>query len=69
MWKLRELLDKLLSMAAVPVPVRTDPKRMRPSDMAYTLCDYQKLHRATGWSPQIQTEQTLWEMLEHVRRM
>jgi len=69
MWGLRELLEKLLSMAKVPVPVKTDPERMRPSDMPYTLCDYRKLHAATGWTPQIEIEQTLLEMLEHFRRI
>ncbi len=48
-WSAQEVLDKLIALAACPVPVKQDPTRMRPSDTPVICCDNEKLIKDTGW--------------------
>jgi GDP-4-dehydro-6-deoxy-D-mannose reductase len=66
-WRIREVLDLLLSMAKVPVEVRQDPARMRPSDVPVLVGDSTKFRQQVGWQPQIPYEQTLRDMLDYWR--
>ena len=66
-WSIREVLDLLLGMTKARIEVRTDPARMRPSDVPVLLGDPTKFARATGWEPTIPFEQTLRDMLEYWR--
>jgi GDP-4-dehydro-6-deoxy-D-mannose reductase len=50
---IRDVLRELIIAAHVPVEVRDDPARQRPSDVPLSLGDPGKLHAATGWTPQI----------------
>lgn len=50
---MRDVLRELIIAAHVPVEVRDDPARMRPSDVPLSLGDAAKLREATGWEPQI----------------
>ncbi len=50
---IRDVLRELIIAAHVPVEVRDDPARMRPSDVPLFVGDASKLHRCTGWEPQI----------------
>ncbi|MGB6985173.1 MAG: GDP-mannose 4,6-dehydratase [Candidatus Aquilonibacter sp.] len=50
---MRDVLRELIIAAHVPVEVRDDPARARPSDVPLSLGDPSKLHAATGWTPQI----------------
>ena len=50
---MRDVLRELIIAAHVPVEVRDDPERLRPSDVPLSLGDATKLHGATGWEPQI----------------
>ena len=50
---MRELLRQLIEIARVPVEVRQDPARMRPSDVPVSVGDASKLRDATGWTPRI----------------
>jgi GDP-4-dehydro-6-deoxy-D-mannose reductase len=50
---IRDVLRELIIAAHVPVEVRDDPSRQRPSDVPLSLGDPGKLHAATGWAPQI----------------
>jgi GDP-4-dehydro-6-deoxy-D-mannose reductase len=50
---IRDVLRELIIAAHVPVEVRDDPARQRPSDVPLSLGDPDKLHAATGWTPQI----------------
>jgi GDP-4-dehydro-6-deoxy-D-mannose reductase len=67
-WRIRDLLDVLLGMSKVKIEVRTDPERMRPSDVPVLLGDHSKFTAATGWKPTIPFERTLADMLEFWRR-
>ncbi|MGH7709526.1 MAG: GDP-mannose 4,6-dehydratase [Vulcanimicrobiaceae bacterium] len=46
-----ELLRQLVTIAHVPVGIREDPARMRPSDLPVSYGDNEKLRVATGWTP------------------
>lgn len=66
-WKIRKVLDLLLSLAKVKVEVRTDPTRMRPSDVEILIGDNSKFVKKTGWKPEISFEQTMADLLNYWR--
>ncbi len=66
-WKIKEMLDKLLSMSKVKIEVKQDPTRMRPSDVEILLGDCTKFKEKTGWKPTIPFEQTLEDTLNYWR--
>jgi GDP-4-dehydro-6-deoxy-D-mannose reductase len=49
---IQEVLRQLITIARVPVEVRNDPDRMRPSDLPILSGDANKLRVATGWQPE-----------------
>ncbi len=56
---LKEMLRRLILIAGVPVEVREDPERMRPSDVPMSYGDPAKLTADTGWAPQHRLETSL----------
>ena len=50
---IRDVLRELIVAARVPVEVRDDPARARPSDVPLSVGDSTKLREATGWEPRI----------------
>ena len=66
-WKIKDLLDHLLSMTKAKIEVRQDAARLRPSDVPILLGDNSKFVAATGWQPTIPFEQTLQDMLDYWR--
>lgn len=68
-WSIRQVLDTLLQFSKVPIEVRHDRDRLRPSDVALMLGDYSLLHRQTGWQPEISFEETLLSVLDYWRRL
>ncbi len=64
---IRELLDRLLARARVPIAVRTDPKRLRPSDQPIVLGDSGRIRSELGWQPTIPLDQTLDDVLAYWR--
>jgi len=50
------------------IEVRTDPARLRPSDVPVLRGSADKLEKATGWRPAIPLEQTLTDLLEYWRQ-
>lgn len=65
---IRDMLDMLLTMAKVKVELRTDPKRLRPSDVEILQGDYSKFHKATGWEPKYKLEDTLADLMSYWRQ-
>ncbi len=49
---IQEVLRQLITIARVPVEVRDDPARLRPSDTPLLCGDATKLRAETGWEPQ-----------------
>ena len=64
---IRELLDRLIARARVPVEVKIDPARLRPNDTPLLLGDPRRLRDELGWTPEIPIEQTLDDLLEYWR--
>jgi GDP-4-dehydro-6-deoxy-D-mannose reductase len=64
---IQELLDCLLAMSRVPIQVRQDPKRMRPSDVSEVICDATRIREHSDWRTEISFEQSLQDILEHWR--
>jgi GDP-4-dehydro-6-deoxy-D-mannose reductase len=50
---IHEVLRQLITIARVPVDVRDDPERLRPSDIPVLCGDATRLRTDTGWSPQV----------------
>ena len=48
---IQEVLRQLITISRVPVEVRDDPERMRPSDVPVFVGDASKLRAQTGWEP------------------
>lgn len=59
-----EVLRRLIAAAHVPVEVREDPARMRPSDVPVFYGDNAKLRAQTGWQPQIALDRSLRDIYE-----
>ena len=62
-----ELADRLVAMAAARCASRSDPTLQRPVDVPVLRGDYAKLHKATGWEPEIGIDQTLADLLDEWR--
>jgi GDP-4-dehydro-6-deoxy-D-mannose reductase len=66
-YRMRDLLDALLSHARVRVSVEVDPERLRPSDNPVVVGNHARLSADTGWQPRIPIERTLADLLEYWR--
>ncbi|CAN5726078.1 GDP-mannose 4,6-dehydratase [soil metagenome] len=61
------LLNMLIGMAEIPIEIRRDPARMRPSDVQVLVGDARKFQGATGWEPRIPIEDSLLDILNYWR--
>ena len=66
-WKIREVLQILLSMSSKKIEVKEDPARMRPSDVEILLGDYTKFKNKTGWTPNIPFEHSMKDVMNYWR--
>ncbi|OGF62734.1 MAG: GDP-mannose 4,6-dehydratase [Candidatus Fischerbacteria bacterium RBG_13_37_8] len=66
-YSIQEIIDKLLQLASVKVEIKTDPGRLRPSDVPVLLGDNTKFKQQTGWEPTIPFHQTLQDLLSFWR--
>lgn len=64
---IRELLDRLLARARVPVRVRVDPARLRPNDVPLLLGNPARIETELGWHPEIPLDRTLDDLLNDWR--
>ena len=63
-----DILEILKSMALVPVEHVVDPDLLRPSDVTLQVPDISRFQKATGWTPEIELEQTLGDLLNYHRQ-
>lgn len=63
----QEVLDTLLAMSQVPIEVRQDPQRMRPSDVPESICDPTRIREHIGWRTTIPLEDSLQDILAYWR--
>jgi GDP-4-dehydro-6-deoxy-D-mannose reductase len=66
-YPVRELLERLLTLARVRLDVRLDPALFRPNDNPIVLGDSSRIIQETGWRPTIPIEQTLGDLLDYWR--
>jgi len=66
-YRMRDLLDLLLSLARVRVRIDVDPARLRPSDTPLVLGSHARLTAETGWRPEIPIERTMADLLDYWR--
>jgi GDP-4-dehydro-6-deoxy-D-mannose reductase len=66
-YRVRDLLDILLSLSRVSVKVETDPARLRPSDIPIVLGSPERIASETGWRATIPIERTLEDLLQYWR--
>jgi GDP-4-dehydro-6-deoxy-D-mannose reductase len=62
-----EYLNILLSYSKSKIEIKPDPKRMRPSEILLIQGDSKKFREKTGWKPEIEMEQTLYDLLAYWR--
>jgi GDP-4-dehydro-6-deoxy-D-mannose reductase len=62
-----ELADRLVAKSRAPMRLEGDPSLQRPVDVPVLRGDFTRLHKATGWEPEIGLDQTLSDLLEEWR--
>jgi GDP-4-dehydro-6-deoxy-D-mannose reductase len=62
---IREILDRLIEMAAIDPVVEVDPERWRPTD--WCVADASKLRRVSDWQPKISLDALLRELYDDWR--
>jgi len=65
--KIGKILEILLGLSKKKIQIKQDAAKMRPSDVPIMVCNYEKLYKATNWSPQYRLEDTLQEVLDYWR--
>ena len=64
--QIKQMLERLVSLARVPIKVETDKKRLRPADIDVMLADISKIKKL-GWQPEIELETSLKRVLNYWR--
>ncbi len=59
----REIAERLVAASECPLELRIDPELVRPVDVPVLIGDHSKLTSATGWTPQIDLDTTLRDVL------
>jgi len=67
--KIKELLEKLLTLSDVDLKIEVDQTRLRPSDVELLIGSSEKLQKATGWKPEIPFDKTLKDLLDYWREL
>ena len=65
--RMADVLDALLALARVPVAIRQDPDRLRPSDNPVLLGDRSRITAELGWEPRRALSETLSDLLGYWR--
>lgn len=67
-YKIKEMLNILISLSNNKIETKTDPYRLRPSDVELLVGDPTKIRKAVGWKPEIPFKQTLEDLLDYWRQ-
>jgi GDP-4-dehydro-6-deoxy-D-mannose reductase len=60
---IQALLDMLIHMCRVKVDVRTDPQRVRKTQVMDVYGSYEKAQQCCGWKPEIPIDKTMRDLL------
>ncbi len=66
-YRIKEILDTLISISSQKIEIQPDPNRMRSSDKPALIGDCSKLSEL-GWKPRIPIEETLTDILDYWRK-
>ncbi|MDR1053750.1 MAG: GDP-mannose 4,6-dehydratase, partial [Planctomycetaceae bacterium] len=55
---LRSIIDLASNLLNIQVAIATDPKRLRANDLQLVVGNNKKIHKETGWQPEIKLSQT-----------
>ena len=64
---IRDLLERLIARAHVPVRIRVDRARYRPNDTPLLVGDRTRAEQRLNWTPQIPLDRALDDLLEYWR--
>ena len=64
---IRKCLGEMMSMSTNQLSASVDAERVQKNDVPVQVGCYQKLHKATGWSPKISLRQSLTDLLNDWR--
>lgn len=67
-YRIKEILDILISISSQKIEIQPDPNRMRSSDKPVLVGDCSKLSEL-GWKPRIPIEETLVDILDYWRAL
>ena len=62
---MRSLLDNLIQLSKIDIKVEQDPSLVRQQEQQRILGSFEKLHKETGWEPEISISQTLSDTLAY----
>lgn len=65
--RIGDMLRDLLALAGVQTDVQTDSARLRPGDIPRAVGDAGAARRALGWTPAVQWQQTLADVMQDWR--
>lgn len=65
--KIKDMLDKLISLSHVDLETKQDPERLRPSDVELLIGSSEKFQKETRWKPEIPFDKTLNDLLDYWR--
>jgi len=65
--RIGDIVELVRAQGRVPIEVRIDPSRLRPTDEPILQGDNTKLRAITGWQPEIGMEQIVRELLDYWR--
>ncbi|WP_079913846.1 GDP-mannose 4,6-dehydratase [Paenibacillus sp. 32352] len=65
--KISQILDTLISLSEVDIDVVQDIEKLRPSDVPVQIGDNSKISALTGWEPEKNIEESLYDILQDRR--
>jgi len=66
-YSIRSIVDRLVTLAQVPLTVRVEPSLLRPTDELDNVADVRRL-RAMGYAPKVPFEKTIADALDFWRQ-
>ena len=66
-YKIRELLEMMLSQSDASIDIRLDPARLRPSDIPFAVGCNNRITTDIGWHPEKSIEDALGSLLNYWR--
>jgi len=67
-YRIGDLLNKVLAMSSEKIEVVVDPDKLRPVDEPIITGNNTKIKTETGWTPKYKLEQTIKDSLDHWRK-